>query len=223
MVTIKVGPQKMPFVAHKGLLCSLSPFFAAALRGSFQESSTQSVHLAEDDPEIFDIIHVWLYTNQITVPSRGNDVAPHGLKLLDAYVLADKLNITRACDASIDLFSVAAIKFEIISSNLLALIYERTRPNDRLRQLMIAMILQNYQYNIEEITLRNPEVWSGCPSLLMDLLLGMKDKCATPPRGLHPLSLCDYHCHRADEQCSQSGKTYRYTMVRLVVLDKPVA
>ena len=95
----------MPFIIHKGLICDESGFFNAPFHGSFREGLTQSIHLADDKPEIFDIIHMWLYTGTLSVAYKEEDYDLNSTQCLDAHVLADRLGMLEACDAAIDIYS----------------------------------------------------------------------------------------------------------------------
>lgn len=57
---------------HKDLLTAESPFFAAALNGTFAEGLDQTVHLLEDKPEVFEWFLWWLYTGSLTTPMSKN-------------------------------------------------------------------------------------------------------------------------------------------------------
>ncbi|KAF2100831.1 hypothetical protein NA57DRAFT_74430 [Rhizodiscina lignyota] len=73
MVTIEVGPEKHPFIAHKDLLCYHSPYFRAAFEGSFMEAQQGKITLDEVLPETFGCFLDWLYMGKIPyVP--GNEV-----------------------------------------------------------------------------------------------------------------------------------------------------
>lgn len=63
IVHIAVGPKKELFRLHKGLLCSASPFFRAALEGKFVESKTQAIDMPEEDVVMFRYLQMWLYTD----------------------------------------------------------------------------------------------------------------------------------------------------------------
>ncbi|KAL8998054.1 MAG: hypothetical protein Q9169_002822 [Polycauliona sp. 2 TL-2023] len=214
IVTVEVGSSKVPFVFHKGLICSRSRFFEAAINGSFREATTQSVHLKDDDPDVFDMVHKWFYTNRITIASDGKDEMAKGSRLLNAYILADKLDIPFLCDTVINILSKSYMSYQIVSARMVLEIYGRMGPNDRLRKWIFAVILVNHLHTINEITVRAREASSHCPELLLDLLSAMKEKCGpSPPKT--SITLCDFHRHKKDEPCFNSGKTYSYAQVRL--------
>ena len=57
------------YLVHKELLTSASPFFAAALNGTFEEGLDQVVRLPEEKPEIFEWFLQWLYTGTLKSPA----------------------------------------------------------------------------------------------------------------------------------------------------------
>jgi len=60
IITLIVGRDQRVFAAHEDVL-SLSPFFAAALKGQFLEGSTKKVELPEEEPEILSCVLEFLY------------------------------------------------------------------------------------------------------------------------------------------------------------------
>lgn len=61
------------YLIHKELLTSASPFFAAALNGTFAEGMDQTVRLPEEKPEIFEWFCQWLYTGTLKTPAPKCD------------------------------------------------------------------------------------------------------------------------------------------------------
>ncbi|KAK4556338.1 hypothetical protein LTR86_006482 [Recurvomyces mirabilis] len=61
----------MTYAVHKELLTSASPFFAAALNGTFAEGLDQAVKLPEEKPEIFEWFLQWLYTGSLSVAGES--------------------------------------------------------------------------------------------------------------------------------------------------------
>ncbi|KAK5012238.1 hypothetical protein LTR39_004249, partial [Cryomyces antarcticus] len=52
IITLCVGPDQRLFAAHEDVLCH-SPFFQAACRGQFFDSTSQRIDLPDEEPEIF--------------------------------------------------------------------------------------------------------------------------------------------------------------------------
>lgn len=89
VVTILVGPTETPFSIHRGLLTSKSAFFNAALAGSWQEATSGTVRLSDEDPELFTLYFLWMYDRVWTKDERGEELTFNACCRL--YVLADKL------------------------------------------------------------------------------------------------------------------------------------
>jgi len=60
IITLVVGRDARLFACHEDVL-SLSPFFAAILRGQFYESIAKRVELPDEEPEIFSSVLEYLY------------------------------------------------------------------------------------------------------------------------------------------------------------------
>ncbi|MCJ1480582.1 hypothetical protein MMC06_000737 [Schaereria dolodes] len=60
IVTLIVGRDQRLFAAHEDVL-SISPFFTAALKGQFFESSSKRVELPDEEPEILSSVLEYLY------------------------------------------------------------------------------------------------------------------------------------------------------------------
>ncbi|MCJ1352499.1 MAG: hypothetical protein MMC33_002483 [Icmadophila ericetorum] len=60
IITLIVGRDARIFACHEDVL-SLSPFFAAALKGQFYESASKKVELPDEEPEIFSSVLEYLY------------------------------------------------------------------------------------------------------------------------------------------------------------------
>ncbi|MCJ1385630.1 hypothetical protein MMC17_008753 [Xylographa soralifera] len=60
IITLVVGRESRLFACHEDVL-SLSPFFAAALKGQFYESTSKKVVLPDEEPEVFSSVLEYLY------------------------------------------------------------------------------------------------------------------------------------------------------------------
>ena len=85
MATVLVGEAgnkqrpETKYLIHKELLTSASPFFAAALNGTFAEGMDQTVRLPEEKPEIFEWFLQWLYTSTLKTPVPRCYYLTHGV------------------------------------------------------------------------------------------------------------------------------------------------
>jgi len=78
-VVVGTGKSAQKYTLHTDLLTSCSPFFAAALNGSFAEATDQTVTLEEEKPETFEWFIQWLYTGTLTTaitPSCSSTSSP---------------------------------------------------------------------------------------------------------------------------------------------------
>ncbi|KAI4246859.1 MAG: hypothetical protein L6R42_009785 [Xanthoria sp. 1 TBL-2021] len=94
MVSLEVGPERVPFQVHKNLLCDCSPFFEAAFNGHFKEKCG-SMELKEDDVDAFEYFMQWLYRRKINVTQIGDPdyFARRYTQLSRLYTLADKYGV----------------------------------------------------------------------------------------------------------------------------------
>ena len=90
------GDDQRKFVVHKFLLCAASPFFAAALTGSFKEATTNELTLHEYFAMAFEVLYQYIYTGLVqpacfyTKSSVPSDVLwSRTFKLADATMLHD--------------------------------------------------------------------------------------------------------------------------------------
>ncbi|KAL8838147.1 MAG: hypothetical protein Q9176_005230 [Flavoplaca citrina] len=198
-------------------------FFDAAFNRSFREETTQSVHLPEDDPKIFDVIHKFLYTGLLTIPHEGEDSILSFSECLDVYVMGDKLDLLEACDAATTRISTLLGHSKIISTKSILSVYERTGSTSLLRRFIVAVMVQNLQHNIDEITVRKPEALTSHPEILLDLLAQLKHDVTAIPMPtrelkLAPIDVCDYHHHQFHEgKCRIRRKPEGYSEVKLIM------
>ncbi|KAF2499402.1 hypothetical protein BU16DRAFT_269765 [Lophium mytilinum] len=66
MVTIRVGPEAVPFYVHKRLLTYWSPYFRNAFDGSWMEAD-RGISLSDVEPWLFEVVNGWLYTQSIVL------------------------------------------------------------------------------------------------------------------------------------------------------------
>lgn len=216
MVTIEVGPQKVPFLVHKGLICGHSKYFSAAFNGFFKEAATQSIHLTEEDPVAFEILHIWLYTERLTEIKDGQDVALSPHRCLDVYMLGDKFDMPHLCDAAINRISEHAVETQELSTRFIISSYERTCSDSQLCDFIVAVLEQNLRYNFHQFAVCHPEALSSCPGLLQRLMANVQQQWTSGYRP-RPFSLCLFHRHKRSEPCPCAGNIQSYAMVDMLV------
>jgi len=70
------------------LLCHVSTFFRAALKGEFEEAKEKRVMLKEEDPPAFELFVLWLYKGRLFDEMLNSQLHEHTVQ---AWILGDKL------------------------------------------------------------------------------------------------------------------------------------
>lgn len=84
---VVVGREQQVFNIHKELLCAVSCYFSAALKGNFKESDTQRIEILDEDVTVFKYFQVWLYSKEVhKIDDLSDDVAWE--LLLNFYIFA---------------------------------------------------------------------------------------------------------------------------------------
>ena len=97
--------------------------------------------LTEEDPDLFDIVHTWLYTNQLTQSKDGQDIVCSYSQIWDLFVLADKLDMPSLCNMAIDILKDAFLQTKRIPrTSIVIKTYAITSEFSNLRKLLVAII-----------------------------------------------------------------------------------
>ncbi|XP_063414549.1 BTB/POZ domain-containing protein 6-like [Mytilus trossulus] len=102
-VTFNVGADKTPIMAHKNMLASASPVFYSMFEGPLAEKGT--VDIADIEPEYFNMILQFIYTDTITVDSNNVRNLLYGSEKYMLQLLKDEccafltsnVNVDQAC------------------------------------------------------------------------------------------------------------------------------
>ncbi|MCJ1283878.1 hypothetical protein MMC26_003209 [Xylographa opegraphella] len=202
-VTLVVGPEKKIFKMHMGLLCSVSPYFKAALEGDFKEAQEQVIELTEDDSEIIEYFQFWLYTQSILDEDETMSHIEWEI-LVGLYVLGDSRLIVTLQNHVMDLllrnitYDRELPEFETIYG-----IYEKTCPASLLRRFIVEASarhadLDTWEWNFVD------GVETAQRDFLKDLVLEVdKDHDKRQERDLWKIR-CSYHIHTEGEaRCSE--------------------
>ena len=139
-----VGSQDAATTWHlpKALLTRQSPFFAAALNGSFAEAKLNSIAMPDDDPDVFRLWVQWLYVGRITCQIlRVEDI---NNVLVKAWILGDKLDCHIFQDiVMMELLACHSPKVErpLIETSTLRAAYEGSAPGSKLRKWALNFFL----------------------------------------------------------------------------------
>lgn len=135
----------------KELLTNSSPFFAAALNGSFAEAKSKIVSLPEDSIDAFEIFIQWLYVGEITAKDciadhdHGDDYPPDFCTeatvqtFVEAWILGDKLQ----CPVFKDLAMLGLLRNldqGLIYTHTVRTAYERSAPGSKLRKIVLDQV-----------------------------------------------------------------------------------
>ena len=138
-----VGSQDAATTWHlpKAHLIRQSPFFAAALNGSFAEAKLNSVAMPDDDPNLFRLWVQWLYIGKITKPILSVEDINVVVK---AWILGDKLDCHIFQDVvMMQLLACHSPKVErpLIGTSTLRTAYEGSAPGSKLRKWALNFFL----------------------------------------------------------------------------------
>ena len=172
-VTLYIGPDKLPALIHKNILCDASKVFEAAFESEYKEGLEQVMHLPEDDPDLFDIFVQCIYRGSCSWPASGAaDDEP-----LQMYILAEKYQVKFLKKSIIDLY------YEAVKANsepppleMVAKAYAQISPNSRIRKL----ITDWYVWNPESCCkIRDTSVQDflrGQPDIATDFVISLEEK-----------------------------------------------
>jgi len=141
IVFFLVGPKRVKFGVHKGVLIRKSAFFRAALTGTFKEATEGTVVLQDDSPKVFEVFVSWLYTrklentvDEIPTPCSSN-------RLAKLYIFADRYDVPILRNDAIDALIKNRRENLQIPTSSFRMVYDATPPKDPLRRLLADMVI----------------------------------------------------------------------------------
>ncbi|MCJ1243470.1 hypothetical protein MMC30_000667 [Trapelia coarctata] len=138
IVLIVVGKKKRVFKMHKGLLCSVSDYFTAALEGAFKEASEQKIEFPEDPPWFFERFHHWLYSEQVLDGGESLSVLDFD-RLETVHVFAESRCISKLQNHAVDLMIRKSAVNNMIPTPGGSSAYSDFAPSSPLRMLYVDM------------------------------------------------------------------------------------
>lgn len=199
--TILLGPEESPRQVPRELLTVNSPFFHAALTGSFTEGLSQTVKLPEDRADVFDYFLYWLYTRKLDheAVDAVDPTKPAYFWLLHLYCLVDKLEIESCKNAIIDKVAKLAEDTNSVPTPTDTWIVFETfgsQPENRMRKLVVDLFAWKRTDNLLD---SHEDAWHE--RFMRDLVVRMKreDVKATPKPWLR--DICRYHEHQKGDRC----------------------
>lgn len=101
MVDLFVGsPEPQLFRVHKKIICEKIPYFKTMFESGFKEALENKATFPEDDPEVFDNLIQWVYTDQLGGPILA---IPNIRNTSRLYVLFDKICLPGLKDELLDI------------------------------------------------------------------------------------------------------------------------
>lgn len=132
---------------HKDHLCAKSPYFKAALEGSFQEAHLGEVTLEDTSIHAFEMFNEWLYTGDITeglcrekrpfCSLRESKDEPSFIQLLDAWLLAEYLLVPQLQNYIVDMMIAKQVNKHTIPVDAFGYFYNNTQRGSLMRKLMV--------------------------------------------------------------------------------------
>ena len=222
---VDVGPNQRRFGVYKGWISSKSTFFKAAFNGSFKEASNDVVLLPDDDPELFDIVHIWLNVDLLTQSVNGRDVDCTSRQLIDVFIFGDKYGMPELQNMAINYLIEWAVKKEGLIPHFTH-VYGNTTKNSPLRRLLVdlfAFLPQSWA----EIARGYPDLLYECPEFVLDVSIALADGVfhrVSPPSKMAKAPFvnrngCDYHTHgEGVEVCSmlEIPEKHSFSSLKLV-------
>ncbi len=148
---VGTSPNTKTWQLHKELLIDSSPFFAAALDGSFAEATSKVIRLPEDNPDIFALFIQWLYvgdfahgfctadhTNDYDLDNNDDHHCCRASILIDirAWILGDKLGCSIFKDVAM-LRLIRAFDTWSIDTTTVRIAYEGSAHGSKLRKFLL--------------------------------------------------------------------------------------
>ena len=196
IVSLVVGEEKRVFTIHKGVLCSTSTYFAAALKGSFKEAAEQKIIFPEGKPWVFERFQLWLYSKQVLDEGES----PSSIRIADLvtlYSFAESRIVPELQNHLVDLLLRKCKVDKVVLAPDQGDMYTILAPLSPLRKLTLDMAAHRGASD-ENSLIKYPKEY------LVELICAL--------RGLRDMSnpkkfwdvRCEYHVHAEGEpQCAE--------------------
>lgn len=183
------------------LLTVVSPFFNAALNGTFAEGLSQVVKLPEDRADVFDYFLYWLYTR--TLDHEAVDAIeptkPAYFWLLHLYCMVDKFDIESCKNAIVDKVAKLAEETNSVPTPTDTwIIFEVFGSQDcnKMRKLVVDLFAWKRTDNLLD---NHEDEWH--PRFMRDLVVRMKREDVRAGQKPWTRNICQYHEHAKGEKC----------------------
>ncbi|KAK7899737.1 hypothetical protein LTR67_003482 [Exophiala xenobiotica] len=218
IIIVNVGPLKVAYALHRGILVSKCPFFKKCLRSGMKEEQEKTVNLPEELPVAFDTLVQWMYTGKMVMEPRMQ------ISYIDAYLLADKFCMHDLQNSIMDAYRGTCVPFAIWPGTLHD-VWTRSTEKCLLRKFCfdhVHFTLSNlHDWNKSHLFISPSKVFraqidqlifSGSPAShalfwkLARFDTGLSQTTNSPVADDPALLLgCVYHVHKDGEKCMSSA------------------
>jgi hypothetical protein len=168
-----VGEQRTPFYVHQSLLIAASRFFTANLMTGFEETTTQTVTLLEEEDDTIDLFVQWIYHGLRWPLSCLSNV--RFMQLARLYAFADRQRIVKLMnDVMWELFSLRS-KENFPPFSVIDFTYIHIPEHTRFRELMVAWYTWHDSTSLSDRT-PTTEQLEGLPRFAADLARNLMQK-----------------------------------------------
>lgn len=199
---IVVGPSESPRIVPREFLTSVSPFFSAALGGTYAEGLSQTIHLPDDRADVWDYFQYWLYTRRLDheAVDAVDPVKPAYFWLLHLYCLVDKLGVLPCKNAIVDKVAMLADDTNSVPTPTdTHIVFESfgSRDEDPMKRLVVDLFAWKKTDNLLD---QHDDEWH--PRFMRDLVVRIKRTSIREGNKPWQIDLCQYHEHSKGERCS---------------------
>ncbi|KAK3710213.1 Ankyrin repeat and BTB/POZ domain-containing protein 1 [Vermiconidia calcicola] len=202
-ITVLVGHERTPYMVHKTVFCTQSPFFQTATNGNYWlEAKEKTVSVPEATEDTFEAYIHWAYTSAIDLSTAPKATASHKHADWDIitrlWILADMLMDEQLCNGLTDLMLT---KFDedyyCMHPATLCTIWEQTSAESQLRKVCIDIMSCTSWENIEADATKLPQ------EFLIEFMRRYfeNEEHMVGRQGLHRYKKCRYHVHRDSTKC----------------------
>ncbi|KAI4629190.1 uncharacterized protein J4E87_003452 [Alternaria ethzedia] len=210
MAEIVVGPKAKRFTVQLNRIVYYSPFFLAALKGSFKEAKDKIVTLPDTEANIFELFVHWLYRQRFPTEGdsprllalyNGGDEYPYfqSAKLMKLYVFSDKYNVPKLKRDCLDaLFEHLGDETAYKLPNLNDVAYAVKNLNDE--DPLLRMIIDGFCYHGNGECWETEQIQNLPFPFIAKLMKHLSDFRDYGMEDVKEPELCDYHGHATTEE-----------------------
>lgn len=199
---VLIGKEEAVRIIPRELLTANSPFFHAALTGTFAEGLSQIVKLPEDRADVFDYFLYWIYTRRLDheAVDAEEPLKPAYFWLLHLYCLVDKLGVESCKNAIIEKIALLAEATNSVPTPSDTWIIFETfgdLDNNPLRKLIVDLFAWKRTDNLLD---GHEDEWH--PRFMRDLCVRMKREDVRNTQKPWMRDICRYHEHATGKRCN---------------------